>query len=192
MPDQWDFYQGQCTSWVAYRLNQLNGIAFTPALGSIAWYLSGHVKYVGKAVYYAWTEILPAAQDVLSQKLMNRATNNATTAKSYSTTVSYSTPGLSAEVIHERPLIDQKVIDLAKTDNVNFHNIATADDRASFDHDFKAIGDPFKDSKLYRLFMVARSGSKEIIASPSVLRQGDCFAVAYGKDFPSAPTKCKQ
>lgn len=72
--DAWDFYQGQCTSWVAYRLNQLNGIAFddgyggrkwgnaedwgatasalgipvngTPAVGSIAWYASGHVAYV--------------------------------------------------------------------------------------------------------------------------------------------------
>ena len=65
--DKWAFYRGQCTSWVAYRLNELNGIAFTnsfggqgtwadavnwgpqarklkikvngtPALGSIAWY----------------------------------------------------------------------------------------------------------------------------------------------------------
>ncbi|HEX9066206.1 MAG TPA: CHAP domain-containing protein, partial [Streptosporangiaceae bacterium] len=73
--DKWYFYRGQCTSWVAYRLNQLNGFAFsnyyggkgrwgnadnwgpqarslgitvnsTPALGSIAWYSSGHVAYV--------------------------------------------------------------------------------------------------------------------------------------------------
>jgi surface antigen len=73
--DKWDFYQGQCTSWVAYRLNQLNGIPFTdsykgdgtwgdatnwgpharalgiavngtPAVGSVAWYSSGHVAYV--------------------------------------------------------------------------------------------------------------------------------------------------
>ncbi len=73
--DQWLFYRGQCTSWLAYRLNQLNGFAFsnyyggqgrwgnadnwgpqarrlgiavntTPALGSIAWYSSGHVAYV--------------------------------------------------------------------------------------------------------------------------------------------------
>jgi surface antigen len=65
--DKWAFYRGQCTSWVAYRLNELNGAAFTnsyggqgtwgdavnwgpharklkikvngtPALGSIAWY----------------------------------------------------------------------------------------------------------------------------------------------------------
>jgi surface antigen len=74
LTDAWDFYQGQCTSWVAYRLNELNGIAFTdyyggrqwgnaeswgsvasalgiavngtPAVGSIAWYASGHVAYV--------------------------------------------------------------------------------------------------------------------------------------------------
>ena len=67
--DKWLFYQGQCTSWVAYRLNELNGIPFndsyrgkkwgnatnwadaarnlklavngTPAVGSIAWY-AGH------------------------------------------------------------------------------------------------------------------------------------------------------
>jgi len=73
--DKWYFYRGQCTSWLAYRLSQLNGFAFsnyyggqgrwgnadnwgpqarslgitvnaTPALGSIAWYSSGHVAYV--------------------------------------------------------------------------------------------------------------------------------------------------
>jgi surface antigen len=31
--DKWAFYRGQCTSWVAYRLNQLNGIAFTNSYG---------------------------------------------------------------------------------------------------------------------------------------------------------------
>jgi surface antigen len=74
--DKWSFYQGQCTSWVAYRLNDLNGIAFndtyrgqtwgdashwataaknlniavngTPALGSVAWYSNDHVAYVEK------------------------------------------------------------------------------------------------------------------------------------------------
>ena len=73
--DRWLFFQGQCTSWVAYRLNQLNGIAFNnsygglgnwgdaahwgshatalglppngaPAVGAVAWYSSGHVAYV--------------------------------------------------------------------------------------------------------------------------------------------------
>ena len=31
--DKWDFYQGQCTSWVAYRVNQRDGVAFTNAYG---------------------------------------------------------------------------------------------------------------------------------------------------------------
>jgi surface antigen len=75
--DSWGFYQGQCTSWAAYRLNQLTGAGFTntyklpkgqrwsnagnwetaahtagiavngtPAVGSIAWYKSGHVAVV--------------------------------------------------------------------------------------------------------------------------------------------------
>lgn len=72
--DAWGFFQGQCTSWVAYRLNQLNGVAFnnsyggvrwgdasnwgaaarslgipvngTPAKGAVVWYASGHVGYV--------------------------------------------------------------------------------------------------------------------------------------------------
>jgi surface antigen len=31
--DKWAFYRGQCTSWVAYRLNLLNKIAFTNSYG---------------------------------------------------------------------------------------------------------------------------------------------------------------
>ncbi len=68
------FFQGQCTSWVAHRLSQLNGISFTnwydgrhwgdadqwakvakdlkykpvetPSAGDVAWYSRGHVGYV--------------------------------------------------------------------------------------------------------------------------------------------------
>jgi hypothetical protein len=68
------FFQGQCTSWVAHRLNQRNGIAFSnwydgvhwgnaadwarvakglgyqrnrvPAVGAVGWYARGHVSYV--------------------------------------------------------------------------------------------------------------------------------------------------
>jgi surface antigen len=32
--DRWEFYRGQCTSWVAYRLNELNRIAFTNYYGA--------------------------------------------------------------------------------------------------------------------------------------------------------------
>lgn len=72
--DSWSFYQGQCTSWVAYRLNQRSKLPFKndykgqhfgsaynwgraarnagipvngkPAIGAVAWYSSGHVAYV--------------------------------------------------------------------------------------------------------------------------------------------------
>jgi hypothetical protein len=73
--DNLDFYRGQCVSWVAYRLSELNAITFTdffggmgrwgdaaawgpharklriavnstPAVGSVAWYSSDHVAYV--------------------------------------------------------------------------------------------------------------------------------------------------
>jgi surface antigen len=72
--DMWGMHQGQCTSWVAFRVNQRNGIPFsikyrglrwghaerwghvakrlripvtrTPAVGTIAWYASGHVAFV--------------------------------------------------------------------------------------------------------------------------------------------------
>lgn len=72
--DKWGFYQGQCTSWVAYRLNQRSALPFKndykgqhfgsaerwgaaarragitvngkPAVGAVAWYSDGHVAYV--------------------------------------------------------------------------------------------------------------------------------------------------
>ena len=72
--DSVGFFQGQCTSWVAYRLGQRNGIAFSnwfdgrhwgnatewskvakgldytsnkvPAAGAVGWYARGHVSYV--------------------------------------------------------------------------------------------------------------------------------------------------
>jgi surface antigen len=74
VPDAWHFYQGQCTSWVAYRLNEFKGIGFTnayrgqawgdaaswgtaarklgiavngtPAVGSVAWYSTGIYGHV--------------------------------------------------------------------------------------------------------------------------------------------------
>lgn len=72
--DDRGFFQGQCTSWVAHRLSQLNGISFSnwyagrhwgdaeqwaevaksikikpsekPTPGDVAWYARGHVAYV--------------------------------------------------------------------------------------------------------------------------------------------------
>src|ERR1039458_2655198 len=35
--DAWDFFQGQCTSWVAYRLNELNDTPFNDYYGGRKW-----------------------------------------------------------------------------------------------------------------------------------------------------------
>lgn len=92
--DAWRFYQGQCTSWVAYRLNQRSGVPFsnsyagrhwgnasnwggaaraagiavnlTPAVGAVAWYASNHVGYV--------EEVRGDGSVVMSE--MNRDTHN--------------------------------------------------------------------------------------------------------------------
>lgn len=75
--DQWRFYQGQCTSYVAWKLNEREvpfnnsyggthwgdasnwgaaarsaGIAVdsTPGVGSVAWYSRGHVAYVDQVL----------------------------------------------------------------------------------------------------------------------------------------------
>jgi surface antigen len=77
--DSYGFFQGQCTSWVAFRLNQRNGISFSnwyagrhwgdaadwrkvakgmgkkpdeiPAVGAVGWYARGHVSYVESVNY---------------------------------------------------------------------------------------------------------------------------------------------
>jgi surface antigen len=43
--DKWAFYQGQCTSWVAYEANRVDGVAFTNSYG-------GHGRW-GDAVNWA-------------------------------------------------------------------------------------------------------------------------------------------
>ncbi len=50
--DIWGFYQGQCTSWVAYRLNDLNGIAFNNSYGGNgswgnSWQWDSHAATLG-------------------------------------------------------------------------------------------------------------------------------------------------
>ena len=77
--DDRGFFQGQCTSWVAHRLSQRNGISFsnwyagrhwgdavdwknvaksmaikpdlTPSTGAVAWFKRGHVAYVEQVNY---------------------------------------------------------------------------------------------------------------------------------------------
>lgn len=36
-PDRWQMVQGQCTSWVAFRLNELRGVAFDADYRGVRW-----------------------------------------------------------------------------------------------------------------------------------------------------------
>jgi hypothetical protein len=97
----------------------------------------------GKAMYFAWTEILPAAEVPLSlvinpgnsvtalvqETSLNKwvmTVKDNTTGKSGSRTVSYTTPGDSVEAIHERPChttpcnVPSDYATLAATTNVTF------------------------------------------------------------------------
>ncbi|HEY1621322.1 MAG TPA: CHAP domain-containing protein [Streptosporangiaceae bacterium] len=92
--DKWAFYEGQCTSWVAYRLDQRNGIAFsnyygskkrwgnavnwaakarsqripvttTPVAGSVAWYGSTKAAPDGHVAYVE--KVISAMSVVISE-----------------------------------------------------------------------------------------------------------------------------
>jgi len=47
-PDKWAFYQGQCTSWVAYEVNRRDGILFTNSYGGQGRW-GNAVKWAGRA-----------------------------------------------------------------------------------------------------------------------------------------------
>lgn len=107
--DKWLFYQGQCTSWVAYRLNKVDvGLNFTnsyggqtwgpasnwsnaaralkilngtPAVHSVAWYAGGHVAYV--------EQVLSSSQVVISE--MNYDLDNGFRVRTISTSAGWPT-----------------------------------------------------------------------------------------------------
>jgi Peptidase A4 family len=158
----------------------------------------------GTPVYDAWTEILPAAEVVIPgltihpgdriQALVQEIATNRwlmqvkdlTTGDSGSRTVSYTTPGTSAEVIHERPTVGGSLATLAKTAKVTQHpaSYATAVNTSPTIPLMQAA----KGATVNRIFMVNNSDTA-IIAAPSVPDvDSDGFAVAYGATAPAPPT----
>ena len=84
--DKWEFYRGQCTSWVAYRLTERRGIAFsnyygdagrwgdavhwkqqavklkitvnsTPSAGAVAWYAATTPAPDGHVAFVEWSAL---------------------------------------------------------------------------------------------------------------------------------------
>src|SRR5712692_10005009 len=164
----------------------------------------------GTAKYDAWTEILPAAEVVISgltikpgNKIMTTVVEikagtwkmtvkDLTTGKSGGRTVSYSSSGASVEAIHERPCIADgctSVSDLAaltKTNNVAFDpgGLSTA---AAGTPTFKPLLKTVPGATLNEIFMINNAGTAVIAAPSNHDSDNDGFRVAYGSTSPAAP-----
>lgn len=53
VPDNWSFDQGQCTSWVAYRLNEMNHLAFNDSFRGVKWGNAGAWGGVARSLHFA-------------------------------------------------------------------------------------------------------------------------------------------
>jgi hypothetical protein len=155
----------------------------------------------GKAEYYAWTEILPAGPlkagfqihpgDYITVEIQKYAGSNQwnlsiadnTTQISSNRTVNYTTPGQSAEAVHERPTIDHSLSMLAQTSNVKFSSVAVPEQG-----NWVALNSGIPGTTLHQLFMFNHIGGTGI-ASPSMIQSGACFTVADGSKSP--PSGCQ-
>jgi hypothetical protein len=162
----------------------------------------------GTAHYDAWTEIIPAAEvpltgltikpgNQIKTVVLETSPNtwlmeveNLTTGKSGSRTVTYDTPGASAEAIHERPEVGSSLATLAKTTNATFTpGLYTTKIPATFTGlpsttGWTALLASATGNTVYRIFMLNNAGTK--IASPSTPTSNkEGFAVADGAKAPS-------
>lgn len=159
-----------------------------------------------KAVYDAWTEILPAPAVVITglaihpgDKIFAQVketkvntwlmqVKDLTTGKSGSKTASYTTPGTSAEVIHERPLVNGSLATLAKTSKVTQDPGAYSTSApGTTTIIYQPLMSAASGATVYQIFMM-NNGTK-IIAAPSAPdSDSDGFAVAYGATSPAPPS----
>jgi Peptidase A4 family len=159
-----------------------------------------------KAVYYAWTEILPAPEVVITGLAIHAGdkifaqvketkantwlmqVKDLTTGKSGSKTVSYTTPETSAEVIHERPAVNGSLATLAKTSKVTQDPGSYSTSAPGTTTSYHPLMSPASAATVYQIFMVNNAGTK-IIAAPSAPDSDrDGFAVAYGATSPAPPS----
>lgn len=160
----------------------------------------------GKPFYRSWTEIIPAAEvptplvihagDKMQGIVQEIGTNkwtmtvkDLTSGKSYSKTVSYTTPQQDVEAVHERPEVNGSLSNLAATTNVtqlpDYYSTAAPGKTPVW----IALGKVVSGATLDQIFMV-NNNDTAIIASPSVLNKAqDGFAVADGSTSPPPPTR---
>jgi len=161
-------------------------------------------NFNGTVQYDAWTEILPASEVGIPGLVISPGNSmeglveetkpgtwkmtvfDLTTGKSGGRTVSYSSPGLSVEAIHERPEIGSGLANLATTTNVTFDpgSLSTA---APGTPAWKPLLKVAAGATLNEIFMINNAGSA-VIASPSAPdSDSDGFTVADGSKAPPPP-----
>ena len=155
----------------------------------------------GTAHYDAWTEIIPASEVVITGLTIKPGNKmeglveetkagtwkmtvfDLTTGKSGGRTVTYSSPGLSVEAIHERPEVGGSLATLATTGNVTLDpgSLSTA---APGTQTWKPLLKVASGATLNEIFMV-NNNDTAVIASPSApSSNGEAFAVADGSKSP--------
>jgi hypothetical protein len=161
----------------------------------------------GKAVYFAWTEMLPANYvvftnmtihpgDKISAELEGSPTNawymrvtDVTTGQDGIRNVNYTTPMQTAEVVHERPTTRGKLEPLAQTNKALF---GSAEVYLPAVGNWTDFGRSYPGATLTRIIMQRGTNT---IAVPSAIRDasgtgafGACFDVADGTTAPPAPS----
>jgi Peptidase A4 family len=158
------------------------------------------------AHYDAWTEILPASEVVIPGLVIHPGNKmeglveetspgtwvmtvfDLTTGKSGGRTVTYSTPGQSAEAVHERPEVGGSLATLAKTGKVTLDPGAYSTSVPSTKPVYQPLMTGVTGATVYQIFMLNNAGTK-IIAAPSLPdSDGDGFALADGATSPAPPS----
>jgi Peptidase A4 family len=165
----------------------------------------------GTAIYRAWTEVLPAAEDPLTlvvhpgDKIKTTVKFSSTT-KKWTMTVKDITTGLkgsrtatkagaastfaSVEAIHERPCIADgctsvnDLADLTKTNNVTFD----PGKYGASSTPTTPLMNPASGATVDQIFMVNNADTATIAAPSNPDSDNDGFAVAYGSTQPAPPS----
>jgi hypothetical protein len=163
----------------------------------------------GTAHYDAWTEILPAGEVVITGLAIHPGDKieglvqetsagtwqltvyDLTTGQHGGRTVTYSSSGLSAEAIHERPLAGGGLSVLAATTNVTFEPGAYTTS-APGTQSWQPLLSPAAGATVDEDFMVSNSGTTVIAAPSAGDPYHDGFRVADGATSPPAPPEAAQ
>ena len=167
----------------------------------------------GRAVYQAWTEILPQSEDPLSSltispgdkiavtvretankhnkdKQWSMTVDDVSTGLSASRVVRYKAKNTSVEAIHERPCLGSPCIShlatLATTTNESFVPAYFSTSAPSLAPTYRPLLTPASGATLYDMVMITNSGA--VLATPSNANTAnDGFTVGDGSTVPAPP-----